>query len=228
VNLPAPLPATGEVAPGVHVLDVNGFVVMAVEFRDFVLAVEAPAVHPGFESIPARPGSAQVTADALAAMAKVLPATPIRFLVVSHHHSDHLGGAGLFARAGATILTAPGHRGAVAKAASDRSARIETVSRQRTITDGERTVEILNTGDNPHSGENLVVWLPRERIVFQGDLFYYSAGQVFPPSGRDAMNRFFAGWLRERRIEPKAIYGVHSSGAAAPALLELALKPGGK
>jgi glyoxylase-like metal-dependent hydrolase (beta-lactamase superfamily II) len=102
------------------------------------------------------------------------------------------------------------------------------VSRQRTITDGERTVEILNTGDNPHSGENLVVWLPRERIVFQGDLFYYSAGQVFPPSGRDAMNRFFAGWLRERRIEPKAIYGVHSSGAAAPALLELALKPGGK
>ena len=63
--------------------------------------------------------------------------------------------------------------------------------------------------------------------MFQGDLFYYSAGDVFPPSGRAAMNRFFAGWLRERRIEPEAIYGVHSSGAAAPALLELALKPSG-
>ena len=84
--------------------------------------------------------------------------------------------------------------------------------------------ERLVDGENPHTGENLAVWLPRERIVFQGDLFYYSARDVFPPSGRAAMNRFFAGWLRERRIEPEAIYGVHSSGAAAPALLELALK----
>jgi glyoxylase-like metal-dependent hydrolase (beta-lactamase superfamily II) len=228
VNLPPPLPATGEVKPGVHVLNVNGFVVMAIEFRDFVVAVEAPAVHPGFESIPARPGSTQVTSDALAAFAKIVAAKPIRFLVVTHHHSDHLGGAALFARTGATILTATGHRAAVAKAvAGDGAARIETVSRQRTITDGERTIEILNTGENPHTGENLVVWLPRERILFQGDLFYYSAGDVFPPSGRAAMNRFFAGWLRGRRIEPEAIYGVHSSGAAAPALLELALKPSG-
>ena len=227
---PTPLPATGEVKPGVHVFDVSGFVVMAVEFREFLVAVEAPAVHPGFEGIPARPGATQVSADFLAAIGKAMPSKPIRFVVVSHHHSDHLGGAGLFARVGATMLVAPGDRTAVARAVgatSDRPARIETVGRRRTISDGSRSIEILNTGPNPHSAENLVVWLPAERIAFQGDLFYYAIGQPFPPSGRAAMNRFFAEWLRRQALEPDAVYGVHSAGAAGPALLELALRGSG-
>ncbi len=220
-------PATGEVAPGVHVLDVSGFVVMFVEFRDFVVAMEAPAVHPGFEGIPARPGSTQVTADFLAAIAKAVPAKPIRYVVLSHHHSDHIGGAGLFARAGATILVAPEHRAAVTKAveATGGTARIETVAKQRTITDGSRTLEILNTGRNPHTTENLAVWLPEQRIIFQGDLFYYSEGEVFPPSGRATMNRFFAEWLRKLGMQPVAVYGVHNTGAAGAALLELARAP---
>ena len=227
---PTSLPATGEVRPGVHVFDVGGFVVMAVEFRDFLVAVEAPAVHPGFEGIPARPGTTQVSADVLAAIGKAVPSKPIRFVVLSHHHSDHLGGAGLFARIGATMLVAPGDRAAVARAVaatSDRPARIETVGRRRTISDGSRSIEILNTGPNPHTAENLVVWLPAERVVFQGDLFYYAIGQPFPPSGRAAINRFFAEWLQKQALEPDAVYGVHSAGAAGPALLELALRGSG-
>ena len=227
---PTPLPATGEVKPGVHVFDVGGFVVLAVEFRDFVVAVEAPGVHPGFEGIPARPGSTQVSSDFLAAIEKAVPSKPIRFLVLSHHHSDHIGGSRLFARRGATILAAPGHRAAIARAATEPSgpaARIETVARRRTITDGSRTLEILNTGPNPHTDENLVVWLPVERIAFQGDLFYYATGQVFPPSGRAAMNRFFADWLLKHNLEPEAVYGVHSAGAAGPAMLELARQGSG-
>jgi hypothetical protein len=55
------------------------------------------------------------------------------------------------------------------------------------------------------------MWLPRERILFQGDLFYYSAGDTFPPSGRGTMNQFFARWLRSHGITPDAIYGVHTA-----------------
>ena len=59
-------------------------------------------------------------------------------------------------------------------------------------------------------------WLPAERILFQGDLFYYSEGSPFPPSGRETMNRFFARFLAEEGLEPLAIYGVHNDGAAPP------------
>jgi hypothetical protein len=49
-------------------------------------------------------------------------------------------------------------------------------------------------------------------------------GERFPPSGRETMNRFFARFLRERRIEPLAIYGVHNEGAAPPERLTDALR----
>ncbi len=78
---------------------------------------------------------------------------------------------------------------------------------------------VLNVGPNPHTAENLIVWLPEERIVFQGDLFYYAEGAPFPPSGRATMNIFFASWLDSAGIRPAAVYGVHNRGAAGPAAL---------
>lgn len=91
---------------------------------------------------------------------------------------------------------------------------------RRVIEDGERSLIIFNTGPNPHTDENLFVWLPAERIVFQGDLFYYVEGMPHAPAGRETMNRFFQRHLRERGLEPRAVYGVHNRGAAAGALLQ--------
>jgi hypothetical protein len=71
-------------------------------------------------------------------------------------------------------------------------------------------------GRNPHTDENLFVWLPAEGVLFQGDLFYYEEGSPFPPAGREIMNRFFAKWLQSHRITPRAIYGVRNAGAAGP------------
>ena len=224
------LPATGEVAPGVRVLDVNGFMVMFVEFKDFVVAIEAPENHPGLHAIPATRDTTRVTAAFHAAIHSALPAKPIRYVVVSHHHSDHLGGIREFAIAGATVIAAPSHTNAVRAAIADRvlaaAARIETVSGRREITDGERTLEIWNVGRNPHTDENLFVWLPKERIAFQGDLFYYQAGGEFPPSGREHMNRFFTRWLDRHGLKPRAIYGVHNSEPAGPnQLAEMRSRP---
>lgn len=55
--------------------------------------------------------------------------------------------------------------------------------------------------------------------LLQGDLFYYAEGSAFPPSGRETMNRFFAGFLRDKGLAPLAIYGVHNDGAVPPELL---------
>jgi hypothetical protein len=82
---------------------------------------------------------------------------------------------------------------------------------------GASRLEAVEIWDVAREGrENLLFWLPAERILFQGDLFYYSEGDAFPPSGRETMNRFFAGFLSEKGIEPLAIYGVHNEGAAPP------------
>ncbi|HTO86892.1 MAG TPA: hypothetical protein VMR54_05115 [Thermoanaerobaculia bacterium] len=89
---------------------------------------------------------------------------------------------------------------------------------------GHRRLEVINVGANPHARENLFAWLPDERLLFQGDLFYYEEGAPFPPSGRETMNRFFAAWLAAPDLSPKAIYGVHDVGAVPPEALELAAR----
>jgi hypothetical protein len=209
---PSTLPATGEVAPGVHVAEVSGFTVMFVEFRDFIVAFDAPEAFVGLEAIPGSRPSSAAAAQYRALVERTIPGKPLRYVIVSHHHGDHLGGIRELASTGVTVIVAPGHRGAAAAALG--AGAIETVSDSRTLTDGSRSLEIRNAGRNPHTDENLFVWLPAERILFQGDLFYYSEGGGFPPSGRETMNRFFAEHLRDNGIEPEAIYGVHNSGAA--------------
>lgn len=140
---PSSYPATGEVAPGVHVAEVSGFVVMFVEFRDFVVALEAPEAFVGLETIPGLRSSGSVSSEYLALIERTVPAKPLRYVAVSHHHGDHLGGIRSLASAGATVLVAPGHRRA-AVSELDAEVTVETVSDRRTISDGVRSLEIRN------------------------------------------------------------------------------------
>ena len=236
---PAPVGlASGEVSPGVHVAQARGFTVSFIEFEDFLVVFDAPASAPGLEAIPAGDleDSERVTDEFLAAIARSCPGKPVRFVVLSHHHSDHLGGIRAFANRDVTILAAPGQVPAVRRAlgaphtdapdrwpADARQARVEAVPDRRMIGDGRRRLEVINVGANPHTSENLFVWLPEERLIFQGDLFYYEEGDPFPPSGREKMNRFFAAWLAEHAMSPKGIYGVHYVGAAPPEALPLSV-----
>ena len=49
---------------------------------------------------------------------------------------------------------------------------------KRVITDGDRAVEMLNIGPNPHAREMVVAYLPKERVVFQGDMFFLPANDA--------------------------------------------------
>jgi glyoxylase-like metal-dependent hydrolase (beta-lactamase superfamily II) len=226
-----PVGEATEVAKGVYIFLTGGLNPMFVEFRDFVLAVEAPAQHPTLERVPAdaQAGSDQVSERFIQKIKEKIPNKPTRYLAVTHFHSDHAGGTRAFWAEGATLLTTPGNKDYFQKLATakytvipDRfsrqpaAAKIETFDRKRIITDGERSVELISTGESPHSAENVVVYLPQEKILFQGDLFYYSGMSAFPgrdPS-RDRVMKFFGEWLIRNNIEPARIYGFHDRGFA--------------
>jgi glyoxylase-like metal-dependent hydrolase (beta-lactamase superfamily II) len=237
--VPAAGPATGEVSPGVHVLQIRGFLTAFVEFADFVAAFDAPASAVSLEAIPAagRADCEKVTEEYRDAIARLCPGKPVRFVVVSHHHGDHLGGLRAFAGPGVTVLAAPGDVSAVRRAleaphtlapdrwsGDGRRVRVEAVTGRRVIGDGGRELEVWRVGENPHTSDNLFAWLARERVLIQGDLFYYEESAPFPPSGRETMNRFFARWLETRGLAPRAVYGVHYPGAAGPEALARAAR----
>jgi glyoxylase-like metal-dependent hydrolase (beta-lactamase superfamily II) len=220
-----------EAANGVNLLELNGFTVMFIEFKDFILVAEAPAAHPSIVNIPAnlQQGSTELSEAFIQKIKAKLPGKPIKYLVVTHYHSDHSGGARAFMAEGATILTTSCNKSFFEKMSSasyrlkpdrlsrnPRPVKIETFQQKRTLSDGVRTVELINVGRNPHSNDNLVVYIPAEKILFQGDLFYFDIGDEFPPKNRITIMSFFAKWLRNNNLAPERIYSVHSHGFATP------------
>jgi glyoxylase-like metal-dependent hydrolase (beta-lactamase superfamily II) len=203
------------IADGVFfVTNLGGFNTMFVEFADFVLAVEAPAAYPWLETVPPAnmAPSASLGEQYLDAIQNTVPEKPVRYLALTHHHSDHIGGARPFMVEGAALLTTPGNRDFIhrmAEAIAVREPLVETLEGKKVVSDGRRRVELINIGSNPHTEEMIVVWIPEEGILFQGDLFYPIPLDYFPPTGRTIIMRHFAEWLRENQISPKRIYGVH-------------------
>ena len=143
---------------------------MAVAFRDYIVAIEAP-------------GSSEGADKAIQMIKEALPGKPIRYVALTHHHSDHIGGLRSFIAEGATVITTRANRGVVeTMAAAPQNDRLARAPRKpeflfveggrRVLTDGEQTVELIDVGPNPHAKEMLIAWLPKQRIVFQGDLFF--------------------------------------------------------
>ena len=110
-----------------------------------------------------RPTGGQAYVDAI----RQVTDKPIRYLIYSHHHYDHIAGGKAFKDAGATVIA---HWRAKQRleALADPNTVLpdETVpDTGRSITLGGTTLELSYHGLN-HSDSTLVMRLPKERIVF--------------------------------------------------------------
>jgi glyoxylase-like metal-dependent hydrolase (beta-lactamase superfamily II) len=95
---------------------------------------------------------------------------PIKYLIYSHHHYDHIAGGKAFKDAGATVIA---HRRAKERLAQLNDPHTvlpdEVVGDEgRTITLGGTTDELSFHGLN-HSDSTLVMRLPKEKIIFVVD-----------------------------------------------------------
>jgi glyoxylase-like metal-dependent hydrolase (beta-lactamase superfamily II) len=183
---------------------------LAVGFSDHVAAVEAP-------------GSSEGADDVIARIKELFPGKPIRHLAMTHHHGDHIGGLRSFIAEGATVVTTPGNRGVVQRmAAAPQNDRLAKSPREpefllieggrRVLTDGTRTLELIDIGPNPHAREMVIAWLPVERVVFQGDLFFVPANDA-PFGPPQATTVSFARKLQELGLPVAKIASVHGKTA---------------
>ena len=112
-----------------------------------------------------RPQAAKAYLDEI----RKITQAPIKFLVYSHHHYDHIAGGKVFKDAGATVIS---HRRAkerlVQLKAPDVVIPDQVVDGKRNITLGGTTLELNYVGKN-HSDNTLVMRLPKEKIIFTVD-----------------------------------------------------------
>ena len=176
---PAPLTVTTEkLGDGLYRLTTGAgsYDSLLVEFSDYIMMLEA----------------GQSEARALAYVAetkKLFPNKPIRYVMNTHPHSDHTGGLPVLVAEGATIITQSNNKEFFERALNTprtllndtlaknpKRATVETVDDKKVYTDGTRTVEIYHIYPAPHSNGLLVAFIPKERVLFQGD-FSVTPGQ---------------------------------------------------
>lgn len=183
---------------------------LAIAFEDYVLAVEAP-------------GSSEGADEVIKMIKEAIPGKPIRYVAMTHHHGDHIGGLRSFIAEGSAVITTAANRPIVeAMAAAAQNDRLAKSPRppqflfiernKRVLSDGSRTVELINVGPNPHAKEMVIAYLPRERIVFQGDLFFIPANDA-PGGPPQASTISFGRRMKELGLEVERIASVHGRTA---------------
>jgi len=181
---PAPLTVTSEkLGDGLYRLTTGAgsYDSVIVAFKDYVMMLEAGQ------------GTQPVENRALAYIAetkKLMPNKPIRYVVNTHPHADHTGGLPALVAEGATIVTQKNNVEFLEKslnnprtlltdtlAKNPKKAKIEAVDEKKVYSDGTRTVEIYHVAPVPHSNGLIVVYIPKEKVLFQGDFSLPAAGQ---------------------------------------------------
>jgi glyoxylase-like metal-dependent hydrolase (beta-lactamase superfamily II) len=160
-----------KLAEGVYYLTGGTHHSLAIEMADHIVVVDTP--------------NNQARGEAVLAKAKeLIPNKPIRYVVTSHHHWDHLGGIRAAIDEGATIVTHQSNKAfleRVAKtphtiapdreATSKKAVKIQTVGDDGRLTDGKRVIELHRLQGYEHTGDMLIVYLPAEKILGEPDAF---------------------------------------------------------
>ncbi|TMC62139.1 MAG: MBL fold metallo-hydrolase [Chloroflexi bacterium] len=157
---------------------------------------------------------------------------PVRWLVLTHHHPDHTFGAIVFRRAGAKVIAHPDRQMLASEGGEDALVAdwvrvmgldamrgfefADTPDRPVTTSDslllGGRTIVISHPGAG-HSAGDLIVWLPKERVLFAGDLLIEDGvTMVVDGSARDLER----GLAKIDSLQPRVAVPGHGAIPARP------------
>lgn len=112
-----------------------------------------------------------IDADAAAWLADEIQARfnqPIRYVVYSHDHADHIGGGEVFQEAGAIVVAHDNAKAAIIGENRPTAVPDITFSDEMTIELGGKTVELIYPGRS-HSDNLIVMLFPEERVAFTVD-----------------------------------------------------------
>jgi glyoxylase-like metal-dependent hydrolase (beta-lactamase superfamily II) len=164
----------------------------AVEFRDYVVAVEAPQ-------------SEAQSLIGIEQIKKVIPNKPIRYIVNTHLHFDHSGGLRTYVAEGATILTWAGNIPYFQEVwaapqtidpdrlqKSGRKPTFEGIVAQRTFSDGPQEMVIYHYAGNMHSPGMLMVYFPKTKMLIEADSYNPPGNLNNPPNAMPNLVQWYA------------------------------------
>lgn len=148
---------------------------------------------------------------------KRYPGKPVRYLILTHHHVDHVGGMRTFAAEGATIVVGKGDgeylRRALARPETLNpeapkkkfAAEVIEVDGKWSVSDGGREVDAFVL-DNPHASPYLLPYVPDAKVGVVTDLYVPGA-----PVSTNPMVLSLVKGIDKWGLKPETIVGGHGS-----------------
>ena len=187
---------------------------VVVEFEDYIAVVEAPLHEKRNLAV-------------IDAIVEHIPNKPIRFLINTHQHHDHIGGLRTYMHIGATIITHWKNYDFYTKDVLNYSQRTldpdmvslwpptelaegyqyEVVRENYVLTDGERIMQMSYVHPLGHVEGMLVAYLPEQKILIEADLL--DAPNSILPSEATAANRTLYNHVQRLGIDVETIVPIH-------------------
>jgi glyoxylase-like metal-dependent hydrolase (beta-lactamase superfamily II) len=198
-----------EVKPGIWHITGGSHNALVVEMKDYLVAFDAPIAN-------------EMSRLTIAEATRRFPGKLFRYLVLTHHHMDHVNGARVFAAKGADLIFPAGDRQYFAaqmqapnRVRNDelwqkpRDVGLIEVNEKMTLTDGSRQID-LYVINSSHAKNSLIAVIPDADFGWVVDL--WSPTRDIP--GALVSHREFVAGLRALGMMPHVWAGGHGTGAA--------------
>lgn len=176
-------------------------------------------------------GSPTLAQELLAEIKRVTP-QPVRYVIVTHYHADHIYGLQTFKAAGATVLAhAKGREYLNSETARQRlqasrvelapwiNATTELLEADRWLDQPQTDVKVgsydfqISYVGPAHTPEDLVVFVPQLGVLFSGDLFFQ--GRI-PFVGQADSRLWISSLTRLMKYQPKLVIPGHGPASTDP------------
>src|SRR5262249_22541225 len=189
---------------------------VAAEVKDYTSVIEAPM-------------SEERAVAVIEEVYKLVPNKPIRYVVNTHHHWDHLGGVRTYVHEGATVVThennlpfyreyltarrwllKPDRYSLMPPEEWSEGYVFESVREKYILGDDTRTVEIYNVQGLQHAVGMLMIYIPKEKIVIEADLYTPPAAGAQAPAP-NASARTFYNNVQRLKLDVNTIVPIHGN-----------------
>jgi glyoxylase-like metal-dependent hydrolase (beta-lactamase superfamily II) len=222
---------TSEDLGGGFWLVTGGYGAIIGNFKDYIIVCEGPQNDMRAEQI-------------IAEAKRLVPGKPIRYVLNTHSHYDHVGGLRAFVAENVTIVTNQANKGfyerifkyphtlvpdKLSQMNPQPKTKVEYVGDKKVFTDGEHTIEMHRVQNSTHSASSMIIYLPKQKVILEGDEFNVGVAPTSPPATVNPYHSNLLANIERLHLDVDRIIPIHLPGDARKVTLaELQLMAGKK